>query len=585
MKVLKNRWPDTSVAESVKFFAQAMYGFLDVESHEGFRAYCLDTLGRIREAISLAVDIKSGKVNRAALDVVLAEVVWSATTDNAARSCAGETLDLLVSMCANKSCNIDDFIHLSRKCERLLADGYHEEIKNWVVRSIDVENSKISLLQSVGFLVSHLLTEGYSRHFLIDRVEERFFKHEVMRASARMVSSFIDGIARERRDYVVLVRAPSATVNILSLVGGWSLRTVASLPSHARTEVTNWGLAQDGLVIAEKVSAVDPYQAAMAVENRLSEIEALLMFGPHPTKLEWPGRAYVFTPRSTSGVQLENAGSTLYTLGNTEVHGRRLKILVALPKAISKHLDASSAERVQNAISTASVFSKTHVEEAKLISLWSAFEVLLGDPAEGPRISHYSKYVPPMVCYRYHRRLFSAVYDQLYVEYKKKFTKIMREMNTEEANQHTKFAKLIMLPDYEAQRASLISMCSDNPLARHRLFRLQKYWGSPSMFGKTMIDHFNRVSWQLQRIYRERNNLVHSGRSPVYLESIILNTFEYMQSSITAIVRRSKDTGVGNVDQIIAELGFEWTLMVKRMSGFGAEASFDEALVERIFSP
>ena len=43
-----------------------------------------------------------------------------------------------------------------------------------------------------------------------------------------------------------------------------------------------------------------------------------------------------------------------------------------------------------------------------------------------------------------------------------------------------------------------------------------------------MEAHQKKVEWQIRRIYRTRNLIVHSGRSPIFLHALIENAHDYL---------------------------------------------------------
>lgn len=51
--------------------------------------------------------------------------------------------------------------------------------------------------------------------------------------------------------------------------------------------------------------------------------------------------------------------------------------------------------------------------------------------------------------------------------------------------------------------------------------------------------HNKKIQWQIRRIYRTRNLIVHSGSTPSYLPILIENTHEYLDSMINEIIQLS----------------------------------------------
>src|SRR5437899_6692272 len=88
MRPPKNVWPTSEEGRAVKFCAQLFGEMLREHSFESFRVYSLDTLSRLKEALTFIDDVQRDRVPREALAPVIDEVLWSLGKDPIARSSA-----------------------------------------------------------------------------------------------------------------------------------------------------------------------------------------------------------------------------------------------------------------------------------------------------------------------------------------------------------------------------------------------------------------------------------------------------------------------------------------------------------------
>jgi len=146
-------------------------------------------------------------------------------------------------------------------------------------------------------------------------------------------------------------------------------------------------------------------------------------------------------------------------------------------------------------------------------------EVLLSEPPiNTARIVHYTKMLVPLVCLRHVRSQTNAVFDELVLAYRQQFGRIVsREAQFPNLDPYTKFAAILYLEENEALRRELCNLCSDNPLSLHRLWHLHRDYSAPSSMKSAIEGHEKRIGWQIHRIYRARNNIVHAGRVPSFL--------------------------------------------------------------------
>jgi hypothetical protein len=162
--------------------------------------------------------------------------------------------------------------------------------------------------------------------------------------------------------------------------------------------------------------------------------------------------------------------------------------------------------------------------------------------------------------------------------YRRRFALIVKGEPTVSGNdQHTKFAAILLLPSNASLQNELIGLCSENPLALHRLWKLQKDFSSPQSLKVALEEHERRVGWQLHRIYRARNSLVHSGTKASYLDSLVLNLDEYYRACLGTLVNRaSREEHESDVDQLIAEIGIEYKIYMTSMENLRREPELSQ---------
>jgi hypothetical protein len=79
-------------------FAQLMREMLTDRTFESFRAYSLDSIARLDEAISVGEDIQRGRLPNPAIEPVYAELAWSLGRDPIAKEVAGAEISLFTEL-------------------------------------------------------------------------------------------------------------------------------------------------------------------------------------------------------------------------------------------------------------------------------------------------------------------------------------------------------------------------------------------------------------------------------------------------------------------------------------------------------
>ena len=91
-----------------------------------------------------------------------------------------------------------------------------------------------------------------------------------------------------------------------------------------------------------------------------------------------------------------------------------------------------------------------------------------------------------------------------------------------------------------------------NPLALYRLKVLEDSFSKPADFEAFVRGHAQRVRWQLQRIYRERNTVMHNGESSPFINQLLSNTYYYYHHTFFNIETVSNSYGALSIAQSLS---------------------------------
>ncbi|MEG0578224.1 MAG: hypothetical protein RR500_10280, partial [Bacilli bacterium] len=84
---------------------------------------------------------------------------------------------------------------------------------------------------------------------------------------------------------------------------------------------------------------------------------------------------------------------------------------------------------------------------------------------------------------------------------------------------------------------------------------------SPKKVLDVIEQHQIKIRWQVRRIYRTRNIIVHSGGSLPYIDTLIENAHDYLDQSINAVVKYScGELDANTLEQVfeMAQLDYEY---------------------------
>jgi len=528
---------------------------------ESFRVYSLDTNARLKEALQLCDDVRRERVPQAVLEPIVEELTWSFGKDSAAKDLAEKEIASLSKIMKSKGFSIEAMVSHIRLILKLISRAYKSKLEELILACFDQPNQKIEVRKLAGFYCSYLINLGYSRRYVLSVVDEFFFSEDIQRIGRSTLSKFFREFDGKEKRFIVLAAVTRDLGAYLQRLG-YVIRLMEDFENEQiDTLQLNPGHENLPAVLEIQLSHLDPHGAMDSCYQMLSAQRAIAYLDPYGMQVEWGHTMHVTRLRAQQGVAITK-GDFLSARKRTASAKTpiRSKTISNYARSISENFDAPSTERLLSSIRTAALARTSGSPENQLISLWSAVEVLLSEPKDEARIVHYASLIAPCIVSRHSRRQVNAVYEELLIGHRTKLNRLLRAMpEYREMQGYRAFSQLMFLPEHADRRTILTGILKDNPLALHRVWKLQNDYKDVKSANRTICDHADRVRWQIHRVYRARNQLVHAGRTPSYLESVILNLAEYYRSSIATIVNRAKqEDGKSDIDQIVAEIGIKY---------------------------
>ncbi|TIO48115.1 MAG: hypothetical protein E5X80_29200 [Mesorhizobium sp.] len=412
-----------------------MSEMLTPTTFESFRVYSLDTIARVDEALELIADVQDQRVVRPVLDPVIEEMKWSFAKDPAARSLAADEIDTLVALLGT-SFSLDDFASHLLLIEKLVAEKYKETLERLLLELFDQPRQRMDYRKLVGFYCSHLVNLGYERNHIRHVVEETFFDKTVVRMGRKTLEKFLRKFDGKNRRYTVHV---GVTRDLGNYLRGLDFNAFARVAGNAYEATLEENTNKDALtwVFEWPVDTLDPEGAMDSAYQFLSAQRAVSFLDPYGMHCEWGDTMHVTLHRAKLGQAitktdfLENKPRPLLPIRKNYQRITRARTISNYAADIARNFEETSTERLLSSIRTAALARTSFNPENRLISLWSAIEVLLSEPREGARIVHYAKLIVPCIVMRHTRRQVIAVYNELLPRYRNRLNKITRDMETE----------------------------------------------------------------------------------------------------------------------------------------------------------
>ena len=399
----------------------------------------------------------------------------------------------------------------------------------------------------LAFVANSLGTELHIRGF------SRFFLHSF---ADRMISTPFDGALQE---LLALLDRPVATFRCIVPVA-WPAflddvqleqgAVLAVLPDVGTSqEATSFRDAvhpSDRFFVTE-VEARDQFAAAHKATLHVGRVLNLVTFYAPNRKLELPRRQ-----------MLVQSGATAFLVGLDLSHETYIR---DSRRSADKLLKTSP--RVMELLAAPLQYHALGVQatapESRLTNFWVALESLLVEH-EGSIIERVTKYIPPSLSLSYCNRLLRtnaiqlAAFIQAATRHGLPEAADLRGVLAVPARGRISiepgpFAELLV---DDARAGQLFGLCAKNPLLIFRLNQMRKQIKSSSDLKQSLEGHREGVGWQLGRIYRARNSLVHRGTLPPRAEHLIQHLHTYLSMTLHYLVREIGDSSTLTVTAAFA---------------------------------
>jgi hypothetical protein len=182
----------------------------------------------------------------------------------------------------------------------------------------------------------------------------------------------------------------------------------------------------------------------------------------------------------------------------------------------------------------------TDIAETQLVTLWTALETLIPSHTGGAKIANVLDSMIPFLMVSYIKRLVTRFNHDLITWRRWTVKRILNKVpDIESPNTLHRTLAMLAVPTNEAIRKELYSELKDFHLLRFRAFQISEILSSGEKLKAALSAHEQKVRWQIRRIYRTRNLIVHSGISPSYLHSLIENAHDYLDQIVFDVMKLS----------------------------------------------
>lgn len=566
------KWKYSSELEGLLFFAQTVEELLFNYTMDTYKVPAMNSHTLCNELCQTLSDIESGVIKQGAIKPIIEELCDRLIKDPVATSLLGEIRDELVSY-LNRGSSVAEIKVRVELLNNKLEKEYLDENKRLLKETLVDIKQKERIASVTRALITELISVGYSPEYIYFQAIDFFFEGNFPAVidNVSLINDYLGIFNTEKINLMVIYRVGGNFKALEKFGAKHGIKIQSDPPSikfrRTSARVTKFLSENEALplfLILENVQAYDAFAARESGDERVQVLDSFAKYHIHRKDFEWSNEALVCSEDGQSfGVY---ARPLPPTLKRPESDIRRLSGLIdkTLITVTSDKLEEGSLSRFVRAFLRHDMAIKSVAPESQLLELWAAIEVLFSTYESGEdKIIQIAKGVTSFETSEYAAKVGADLYLSIKNSGIGEALRIITEVS-EGSNEIEKCIALVAIQDNEDKRKELYEKFSEHVLLRNRIFYLQNRLSSADKIRRTLIEHDRRVSWQIARIYRARNLIIHSGTSLPYVKMLVENLHSYLDRVLDVLIERvSLANHPIGIDQICAEMRLEHDAHIK----------------------
>ncbi|KAA5845895.1 hypothetical protein F2A37_10520 [Pseudomonas chlororaphis] len=548
-----SKWDNKSESKGLIFVAQLIDELMFDYTLDSYKPSAMNTALLVKEAVDTIVAIDAGIVMKPNLAHILKELCENLQSDEVARGLMSvDDVGVINTLANPKSSDASVTTVVKLLLRQIPLPAYKDKNEELLKEELLGGGQRSRLRKLTRSYITTLLNSGYTATY-ISKVSKKFFYYSPDRISGNeAIDDYFSFFSSKATEHFVVYKAPSYLVEFSEAAKSLGMDILESLENCPITEEDirrhNIHLGNNEVFIfLEKVRGKEPNFIKIKSDASVEAIQTLIGLYHHKE-----------SPKPINECLVKNATTGLCTKIAKHMNPMH-KCADAIPSVASKKLasfvkafalDKESFKKFHRSAELHSLALASESIENQMINLWIALESLVPSKTDKDlaQIDHLTLSITPFLNLEYINKLLIRFFKDL-LQWNRRF---IREMYKKIDAQgiSSKTAHLLALPEYQYLREELEVNFGDYHLLNDRYQYLVSLLSSPAAILNTLDNHQQRVAWQLRRIYRARNTIVHDGSTPSYTEVLIENTHDYLDSIMRWLMAlASMDTTIISVAQ------------------------------------
>lgn len=411
---------------------------------------------------------------------------------------------------------------------------YLHTIYDVLIENIFSDNVNFEVLQRIymatRILATELVNGGYSPEYISHELKHTFLdKRKTIAGSEQELIDFFNKFLFEKKSYQVIFGINAETSRILKQTKNITVKK----PSKELKK--DLGLKHNGDMLAELlVEDIDSYMAVEKAYSYINTVVGLHRISQHHRPIYIKGTA-----------QISQGDDELNILSSSVIKNEKNVLLRANNESqIQSYFfddqllnNVNPPESFFRAVSLHNSALDSKEATNQLLDLWTAVETLVGfRTGDEDKINVVCNILTSILNRSYMYNQMEQLCKDILTVLGKQGQEFFDKIEENEQNP-MKLAFILGLKAQEENYNELKDMLEEYPILQYRmeLFSKHIFCNSKTVF-EELMRHKEKLKWQIMRIYRNRNMIVHNGEHMPYLEIVLGNLHYYVDAMFDVLI-------------------------------------------------
>jgi hypothetical protein len=559
------KWDFKPEMEGILFFAQLGNELLFDYTVDAYKVPALNSRTLALELLHSIEDYESNILKKGAIKPIIKELVDRFTKDTVIQEIISDYFGEYIESISKEQ----PILELKEKVMFLLnklEDRYFFVTKKQLKEAILNQKEKERITRLTRNYIIELIDRGYSPQFIYFESERFFFSGRFPQKidDLEIIDKYFDLFPLETRKFHVIYRAAKSFGLIKEYAPNLGIEIAEDppeLPFRGSDKVESFLSKHEQFplfLVVKGNESLDEINARAMADERLFLVDSLSKYHIHRGELQRSNEALVYSD--------DNKRFGVYKKPSPSVMKRPDRDSDKLPNLIkgtiavitSDKLQPDSFHRLIRAFWRHNTAVRSEAPENQLLEFWSAIEVLFPPaPEESDRILQITG---SMTCFEtsgYAAKIGADLYKSIKNSQVADALRVLNEV-PEGGNVIEKCLALFSIENNEPIRIKFYKLFEKHPLLKNRIYYLSTKFSSADLVLQALGGHMERVSWQIQRIYRARNLIIHSGKTLPYVNILVENLHSYLDRVLDLLNEKIPHSSHSTtIDQIALEVKLE----------------------------